>query len=158
LTLATAKGNSIQNYIEGPPTAKTIRLWMQHRSAHQWTERKPDTGIYNCAGLVWASRRTSIDDQFSMILADDGYRPLRPKELPAVGDLVLYLASTTEGVEVEVHVGVIVALDPGIAEASQPIPRILSKWDSTSGEFLHYPNDHPFTALTPRIEYRTDRP
>jgi len=53
LVLATRKGNPIENLIEDEPTEFSQRKWRAIRSKHsRWIERKPDTGIYNCAGIV----------------------------------------------------------------------------------------------------------
>ena len=120
--------------------------------------RKPACGVYNCAGHVWASRRTTILEDFAwnMVLADDGYRQLDQGEPPAPGDLVIY-RDREHGF---LHVGMIAELRQGITAESPPIPWVLSKWDSTSGEVLHHFADVPFAkqgfALV--IECWTDRP
>ncbi len=74
-----------------------------------WEVRRGPTGVYNCAGHVWASRRTAIHEteDIEAILRDDGYRVLEQKESPRPGDLVLYrLADTDE----PFHVGQVIEM------------------------------------------------
>jgi hypothetical protein len=153
LVLATARGNPIENVIELDPDDRTKRKWAAIRAEHpRWIERKPDTGVYNCAGMVWASRRTMILGEYHQVLGDDGFRQLRRDEAAQRGDLVLYLDGGSHA-----HVGVIQGFEPGLAPGGQPIPVVLSKWDSVSGEYFHRLNDHPFGASVVS-EVWTDRP
>ena len=48
---------------------------------------------YNCAGLVWNSRRSVLPspDDWWRILEDDGYRPLGRDEEIKIGDIVVYV-------------------------------------------------------------------
>lgn len=125
----------------------------------RWTKRKPATGIYNCAGHVWASRRTSILDpqDWQVILRDDDYRLLNESEAPVPGDLVLYLDQANREA---LHVGRILGLSPGVASGAQEIPWVLSKWNSTSGEVMHSVHDVPYHSqgIPVAVEYWTDRP
>ena len=53
--------------------------------------RSDASGICNCHGLVFASRRTSIfPEDIHNILADDGYRQIDERDVLA-GDVVLYV-------------------------------------------------------------------
>jgi hypothetical protein len=91
------------------------------------------TAMYNCVGMVFASRRTFVDsDHLDTILRDDGYRQI-PKDEADQGDLVVYRQD-----RVAKHVGIIyefrdVAIDP-------VHPRkevwVLSQWGE-NGEYLH---------------------
>ena len=114
-------------------------------------------GVYNCAGHVWASRRTAIyaESEWQKIYEQDGYRELRSDEDPQIGDLAIYLSETAGFL----HVGTIINLAPPIGQGGSPIPEILSKWDDTSGEFLHFAPDVPFAISIPdwQISYWTDR-
>ncbi len=122
-------------------------------------ERKPCCGVYNCAGHVWAGRRTSLfaDAAREMILADDGYRRLGPKEGSLPGDLVIYRDPQVGFL----HVGAILEMREGLGPASPKIAWVLSKWDSASGEFMHYAHHVPpwdqqgFSVV---VEVWTDRP
>jgi len=119
-----------------------------------WKQRKPATGGYNCAGHVWASRRTAIlePEAWRLILMDDGYRRLPDSEEPSPGDLVLYVDRRDNGF---LHVGEILELRESIGRRA---PWVLSKWNSTSGEVMHYVHDVPFRMqFDVRCEYWSDR-
>lgn len=92
-----------------------------------------------------------------MILDEDGYRRLGDMERPVAGDLVLYVDNRNSEM---LHVGRILRLRAGVADGSPPIPWVLSKWNSTSGEVMHRAPDVPFSAqgISHRIEFWTDRP
>jgi|CZKU01.1.fsa_nt_gi hypothetical protein len=133
-----------------------------------WVVRRPPTGMYNCAGHVWASRRTGLYEtsDYETILNEDGYRTLRENELPRPGDLVLY---RLEGTDEILHVGEIVEMCSLVPGGAPSIPRVLSKVDATSGEVLHAVENVPYDIvggapggppgrLRCRCEYRTDRP
>jgi hypothetical protein len=134
----------------------------------RWEARKPHTSGYNCAGHVWASRRTSIleESAIQMILGDDGCRTLRPGESVVQGDLVLYWNRTTGGQESWLHVGVVSELrreimtdaDMPVIQSGGRVPWILSKWSVFHGEWLHRYNDAPYKWDGVRIEFWTDRP
>src|ERR1035438_4083772 len=130
--------------------------------------RRPPTGMYTCAGHVWASRRTGLYEtsDYETILNEDGYRTLRENELPRPGDLVLY---RLEGPDEILHVGEIVEMCSLVPGGAPSIPRVLSKVDATSGEVLHAVENVPYDIvggapggppgrLRCRCEYRTDRP
>jgi len=102
-----------------------------------------------------------------MIFEDDGYRAVDPSvEQLKLGDLVTYWGDAQKHSEFY-HVGMIFELKRGVTHGSPPIPLVLSKWDSRSGEFLHIVSDYPFLDDVPfleranykvEIEYWTDRP
>jgi hypothetical protein len=126
-----------------------------------WTVRRPPTGLYNCAGHVWASRRTGLHEpeDYETILREDGYRPLNENEPPRQGDLVLYRLDETNEI---LHVGEVIEVReviPG-APGGRGVPWILSKIDSTSGEVMHPVGSVPYDqqGLRYRCEFRTDRP
>ena len=119
--------------------------------------RKPACGVYNCAGLAWASRRTAIYDDvdWDLIFAEDGYRKLSAGENPFLGDLVVYREKDIG----YLHVGVIVECESRVGGLL--IPRVLSKWDDASGEYIHWFNDAPFyheKDYVVQLEYWSDRP
>ncbi|MBN1591187.1 MAG: hypothetical protein JW888_16865 [Pirellulales bacterium] len=128
-----------------------------------WTRRKPAVGGYNCAGHVWASRRTAIleTEHWKTILRDDGYRRLAGTEEPHVGDLILYVDKADDKADDDyLHVAQIVELREGVTATSPQVPWVLSKWDSTSGEAIHNAYDVPYgrQEFTIDREYWTDRP
>jgi hypothetical protein len=123
IVVQTRKGTPIDNLVEiepGEPELRRYRLLLE-RFGQNWDERKPATGVYNCAGHVWASRRTSIlaEGAWHTILTEDGYRHLHDVETPAEGDLVLY---ASEGVGGYLHVGMILKVQEGISQELSRIP------------------------------------
>jgi len=157
IVVQTRRGRDIPNSVEVEPDYAARRkyrlLW--DKFGRNWKERKPATGTCNCAGHVWANRRTAIFalEGWRLILNDDGYRRLLDSEEPSPGDLVLYLDRQDSGF---LHVGEILELREWSAGR---IPWVLSKWNSTSGEVMHYVDDVPFHAqFDVRREYWTERP
>jgi hypothetical protein len=94
------------------------------------------SSLYNCVGMVFAARRTSIDtNQLDLICRDDGYTAV---DVPMVGDLVVYRKRP----ECEIaHIGQVVAVEPNVQTASQSVT-VLSKWGK-GGEYLHDVADVP---------------
>ena len=159
LRLDTRAGQHIKNEVAPPPTQQSLtreQVWL-NKFAANWIKRTGPCGIYNCAGLVWASRRTAIYDiaEWDKIYRDDAYRELNDSELPMPGDLAIYSQSEVG----YIHVGQVLSLEPGLVKTGRPIPKILSKWDDVSGEYIHFPRDVPFgdhfTDL--QLKYWTDR-
>lgn len=99
-------------------------------------ERCQATGLFNCHGLTFASRRTCIADAQDVrtILSDDNYVEIRQADtLP--GDVVIY-----EGERGDVeHSGIVV--EPG--DATFGIPRVVSKWGAYK-ELIHSANNCPY--------------
>lgn len=178
IVLHTRRGRSIDNMIECEPGPRELGLYqnmVERHTASGWRERRPATGVYNCIGHVWASRRTSVfgpntELYVSMIFIDDAYRILNAQsENICIGDLIVYWASDASGMPRRsfLHVGVVIELKDGPTGTSQKVPWILSKWNSTSGEIFHHYNDHPLLDYVPflerhkqkvDIEFWTDRP
>ena len=140
------------------PERRRYRLFLD-KFGQNWRERKAATGVYNCAGHVWASRRTSIlaDNAWRTLLREDDYRLLSDEESPVAGDLALYV-DAKDGQYL--HVGMILEMNEGIASESPKIPKILSKCNSALGEVIHHERDVPYDkqGISARIEYWTDRP
>ena len=161
IVVQTRKGTNVKNVIELDPGDRELRVYdlLLRKSGGNWVRRKPPTGVYNCAGHVWASRRTSIleEDQWRLSLAEDGYRRLSEAEAPAPDDLVLYVDADSNGF---LHVARILELRSGIGSDSHPLAWVLSKRDSISGEAMHFDHDvsHLHQGFRVRTEYWTDRP
>jgi len=156
IILHTRLRNEVENSQSCEPDATIWARYDLFRGNHfAWVNRKPACGVYNCFGLVWASRRTSIyeESEISKILADDGYRLLTNEELPLPGDVVLYrlLGNTFHAAMVmEIR-----QLQPGTPK----IPWVLSKWGPVFGEDLHALLDVPRYPLGDcSIEFWADRP
>jgi hypothetical protein len=147
--------------VDPPPehTRNLYRLYVQKYGGN-WRERKPATGIYNCAGLVWACRRTTILDpqDWQLIIGDDRYRWLGRDELPCPGDIAVYVDRSAN--DEILHVGRVFTLSEGITNDARPIAWIISKWNSTSGESMHQAHDVPYAhqGFDIGIRYCTDRP
>ena len=161
IVVQTRKGTTIENLVELDPGETERRRYDCCLSdlAQNWRQRKPATGVYNCAGHVWASRRTSIlkTECWRTILDGRWLSALRDVETPVAGDLVLY---ADEDVGDYLHVGMILEVRDGISRESPKIPWVLSKWNSTSGEVMHHVHDVPYgrQGIPAKIEYWTDRP
>jgi hypothetical protein len=160
--LFTAKGREVENLIEiDPPPTQAIQRdqLLANTVGKRWTRRKPACGRYNCAGHVWASRRTSILDPkfYYWFIQDDGYRVLSAKEPAKPGDIAVYIDAESKG-EI-LHVGRICTVVEGPTPDSPPIPMVLSKWNSTAGEYIHHISDHPYSPqFKVIIQVMTDRP
>ncbi len=141
LKLETRKNRWIHNVMqpETPLMIMQVRIkemQRQHESCHPVSA----STIYNCHGLVFAARRTSIvdDEDVLMILKDDGYHklPWDPHQwLP--GDIVLYRDKD----ERIVHSGIIVKKLVSLGEDLVEI-QVLSAWGEC-GEYIHPLNEVP---------------
>ena len=80
------------------------------------------SGIYNCFGLVFASRRTCIHQstEIRKIIEDDGYREI-PREEVKPGDIILYYTEAGDDIQ---H-SAIVIVEP--REENLWVPMVLSK-------------------------------
>lgn len=161
IVVQTRMGTNISNVIEPEPGFQQRQFYraLLQKYGQNWEERKPATGGYNCAGHIWASRRTALLDpaEWRVILREDGYRRLSNGERKAPGDLVLYVEQGSHEI---LHVGTILRLRPGVAQNAGQIPWVLSKWDSKSGEVIHNAYEVPYEAqgIPFRIEWWSDRP
>ena len=161
IVVQTRKGTPVENLVEVDPgeTGRQRYRLLLERFGQQWRQRTPAVGVYNCAGHVWASRRTSIlaDGAWRMILQEDEYRSLSDAESPVAGDLALYVDNENGQY---LHVGMILEIADGILPESPKIAKILSKLNSAFGEVVHYERDLPYgkQGISARIEYWTDRP
>lgn len=172
IALETSKGTPIDNE-QGPELDQHGLDSVARRRLEitGWAEvrRRPAGAIYNCAGLIWASRRTAIysASDYGRILDDDGYRTLVDAEQPELGDLAVYYL---EGTDKIVHVGVVVKFGPplqralvaadvgvGVAAAdANRVPYVLSK-DNAGDEIVHHMERYdPGLVCTVRVW--TDRP
>lgn len=97
--------------------------------------------VYNCHGLTFASRRTTVGQTVLPILEDDGFDQVKEKET-RVGDIVIYSSARGE----VIHSGFVVASErTEILAGSQPImiPVIWSKWGK-GYEMLHAVGECPY--------------
>lgn len=109
------------------------------------------SSVYNCMGLIFASRRTGIDpDYLPLILADDGYRRIPYENALVAGDVVVYRDESGA----LTHVGLVTDVKADLRGATWEIS-VLSQWGQ-DGEYFHRVDD-----VSPRLgkpaEYWTDR-
>jgi hypothetical protein len=95
VALETRRNRKIDNVIapESGPRGDLAYARIVSKYGQLWINRKPACGMYNCFGLVFASRRTAIYNEKSEvahILKDDEYRPVARRSDLRVGDVVLY--------------------------------------------------------------------
>ncbi len=159
IVLQTRAGRNVDNCQSSEPEGKIHSDYKQLRSEHfQWKNRKPACGIYNCFGLVWANRRTSIYDEteISKILTDDGYRRLENELYLWLGDIVLYLLPTGR-MRYTLHASIVLQLE---TVGGATIPLVLSKWSDVFGEDIHALRDLPKGEhyRDCLVEFWTDRP
>ena len=162
IALVTRQGSHIANYVAPEPTDQHRRIYKRLRELRgsSWVNRKPATGVYNCFGMVLASRRTSVeDDDIEKVLREDGFRQLNTDEKPKTGDLVFYRAESA-GL---LHVAVVTRIAPILGSSNQELGTggvwALSKWDDGCGEDEHKINNHAWDPESDiAIEVYTDRP
>jgi hypothetical protein len=136
IIIQTRKGNNIQNF-QNPEISVTNqnqfnRIETKYEKA---TRRTEPTGLYNCHGFTFASKRCFVEqaDQISMILEDDEYQEVELKKvLP--GDIVIYFSDGDAE-----HSGIVI----GKSEPPFYVPLVISKW-SCHSEFIHYANYCPY--------------
>ena len=112
----------------------------KHPAGAKLMVRKGPTGVYNCHGLTFLSRRAWLGEEneqqtVEMILHDDDYDEIEARQaLP--GDVILYYYDDG-ALE---HSGIVINNPP---TANEPEPWILSKWGH-GGEFIHRYNYCPY--------------
>lgn len=158
IQLVTRLGSAIGNAQGGNVAYGRIQAFRDMCLNCRWVFRRDSDGLYNCAGLVWASRRTGISrhKDWIQILQDDGYRRVQETSRLRLDNLVLYRDVDDN---TYLHVAKIVRLESGIAEGSPPIPHVISKWGHDLGECFHHAYDHGMGVdYNVEIEFWTDRP
>lgn len=162
IALETGKRTPIPNEVAPEPSQVNRERYNLLRAKHgqNWEERRSPYGACNCAGLVWAARRTAIYEgsAWDRILSDDGYREIHEGSA-RVGDLAIY-ADPDPKVGF-LHVGLVVSFDPVLTGSLNKVPRVLSKLSDFSGEIAHRAPDIMALYKSPlnaQIRYWTDRP
>ena len=136
IELSTRKFNHIKNH-QGPigngqQISKFLSFNQKYPNA---ILRSPNSGIYNCHGLVFGARRTEINDsnEVSKILNEDDYVEIEKTEvLP--GDVIIYYNLGDAE-----HSGIV--LEYGFAPFF--IHKIVSKWGQLE-EYIHPANQCPY--------------
>ena len=152
LALATRKGNPIPNEQPSPraPVQMDAAKDMVLKANASACTRSLNS-IYNCMGMVFASRRTWVEpDHLPMILADDGYRRVPNEADLQPGDVVVY---RDEDGHVS-HVGIVTVVRTNLQQATREV-FVLSQW-GRDGEYFHRADDVNLRLGKP-AEYWTDR-
>ena len=146
ICLQTRKGNNIENeqIFESPANEEAFEEGLRKRYGNDIDIRRPATPVYNCHGMVFASRRTKIwkPEEVAKIISDDGYEEISNLNNVRPGDVVVYYSDDGDAA----HSAVVI---------QQPMkylknPKVISKWGS-SFECIHhlYNCDYP----TQNIKY-----
>jgi hypothetical protein len=153
LDLDTRQGNHIENWrdmeisdvrrrnAEGQAWDLMRQLGYGHADT---TQRRPPTATYNCHGMTFASRRTTVpeDGDIALILKDDGYREIKRLVDVLPGDIALYYNR-----QKLVHSGMVATVSRFGETATITV---LSKWGS-AGEYWHAAEECPYART--RIQY-----
>ena len=109
------------------------------------------SSVYNCMGMVFASRRTWIEpEQLPIILEGDEYKRVPNESEIVVGDVVVY----KDGTGSVSHIGTVTEVRINLHLATREI-MVLSQW-GRDGEYFH-PVDDVSGRLGTASEYWTDR-
>ncbi len=151
ILLGTRLGTPIRNVRRRPQAPATMMAALRlHTSEHPSLKLRSLASEYNCMGLVFASRRTWIEiDHLPMILKEDEYRQIPPKEVQ-VGDVLVYRDDRGE----VTHIGIVFDYTPDVQAASFAT-RVLSQWGA-DGEYFHDAEDVTHWLGRPR-EFWTER-
>jgi hypothetical protein len=133
LGLATRAGWTVPNVtrMARPPEAMqaAAALWAGLRPGI--VQRSLD-GTYNCMGMIFSSRRTTIDPQWlEKIIGDDEYERLDSADQLQVGDIVAYEAEGSV-----THVAIVTQQGVIAEEGADPGHVLLSQW-GFDGEYFH---------------------
>lgn len=153
IPLATRQGTFIPNLRKQEQSPETLIAYID-----LWKEKLPSarlrssTAVYNCVGLVFASRRTWVDtDILLTILEEDGYYRLAGLPDAEIGDLVIYRESHGNTIT---HIGIIAERQPDVCFGEWKIT-VISKWGG-AGEYIHSLRDVP-TAYGELVEFWSER-
>lgn len=154
LALETRTGKPIPNIQKLPQAPEAIRA-----AVDMFTRNYPGIRVrslsstYNCAGLVFATRRTGIEMvHLPLIMTEDGYKKvLKPSEV-RVCDIVIYRKEPDGPIR---HIGIVVELAFDIENAT-PRFQIVSQW-GYNGEYLHEESEVPTVHYGSHREYWTER-
>lgn len=153
LLLETRKNWQIPNEMRQERHTEALRASVElFRKTHPDAQLRSITNLYNCVGMVVASRRTWVDpEDLHRVLGDDGYRMLRDESEVERGDIVVYRDDTGE----VCHVGVVAGKNVLQTQGDQDALQVISKWGG-DGEYFHGASNVPVFLGKP-VEYWTDR-
>lgn len=122
LELQTRKGNDIDNIQSFELITDQTDIMVHEKYKGKVTFRSDNSSIFNCHGMVFAARRTNIDDsnEVRKILDEDDYEEVSLKDvLP--GDIVAYIA-LNGNID---HSAIVIELP---SEETVNMPLVVSKW------------------------------
>ncbi len=144
INLETRLGNRIENIqVLGLPKSSRKRFELL---AKEWqkkvTIRRGPTGTFNCHGLVFASRRTFVEDsgEVQKILNEDGYQRVSPERVNE-GDIIVYIQDGDYE-----HSGMVVGVGPDRYVGNLLVPLVVSKWGNF-WEVIHSANTCPYNFV-----------
>ena len=150
IRLETREGNRIPNEQKPQRDSTSMADAEEYSKSNGAESTRSLSSVYNCFGMVFASRRTRVfPDSIEMILTDDGYTKLSSVESVIQGDLVLYTKDDEYS-----HVAVVVTPQFGEGGVGKR-PLVMSQWGA-DGEYLHL-WDHVNPSLGEPTEFWTDR-
>lgn len=151
IPLVTSSRRRIDNVQrqQRPPEAMQAAAQMFMRE-HKSLQTRSLSSVYNCVGLVFASRRTSVDIALLwMIFEDDGYRSI-PESAVVPGDLVVYKDDAGR----VTHVGIVIEHARDVLSATF-VTKVVSQW-GWDGEYIHDVKDVHYSLGSPR-EFWSER-
>ncbi len=154
------------------PVGTRRRTWIPNERRRQWAppamreavrinleacpraKVRSTESVYNCVGLVFASRRTWIDtEQVSTFLEEDEYRPVAATAEVRTGDVVVYRNPADRSLT---HVGLVASVERDL-EAARFRIYVISQWGPT-GEYCHLMEDVPILLGRPTEFWSHRRP
>lgn len=153
ICVETRMGTKLEATIESHPAdfgiLNQFRFFLTENGSADWVVKSDVDVNYNCAGMVWASRRAALPNptDWECILAEDGYREIEFNQLEN-DDIVVYFLSD----ELE-HVGRVVKAD----RTDFFTCRVLSKFGMQYGEIEHSINDSFIKKMNWETRYYTHR-
>lgn len=154
ILLATRQGNKIPNRQRYEASPVQLKAWTRliENLCHR-AQLRSSVSIYNCVGMVFASRRTWIEiDIITWIFGEDGYHRFSELDNSRSGDLVLYRDTHTKEYA---HVGMIIGEKLLLEGSSQSEIWVISQFGK-NGEWIHPLDDVP-PNFKGGIEFWTDR-
>ena len=144
IVVQTKKGTDLDAFIGPSPSPQCARNFniLTDTFGKNWETRKSATGGYNCAGMVWCTRRAVLSEpaDWKRILKEDDYNEIDFNQVN-LDDIIVYFRKSDDEIS---HVGRIcklVYIETLGKVRGKTHPRVLSKWDLTSGESIHAVDD-----------------
>ena len=150
ITLFTRRGNKIDNIQGWELSNHQLSLLPNNlnRFGPPFVKflTKDGCPVYNCHGLTFGSRRTSVEASnktINLIIQDDGFEEVKPADVQE-GDIVIYY---DEDGEVQ-HSGIVVEMMRSASLASS-VPKVWSKW-GLAQETVHHFKTMPYNNVEPK--------